>query len=70
MNKERVKIFFEFLVFGIIMGLVEDIIAVMIVTGEPITLKIVGIITLVTIPFALVGEFIVNRTPLLYHIKR
>ena len=64
MDWRRLEIFIEFLVFGVIMGIVEDLIAVTLATGEPLTWKILGIITLVAIPFAAVGELIVDRLEL------
>lgn len=60
-NLKRLEIFLEFLIFGIIMGVTEDLIAVTLTTGEPITWKMIGIITLVAIPFAAIGELIVDR---------
>lgn len=70
MNLKRVEIFLEFLIFGIIMGIVEDVIAITFSTGEPITWKIVGIVTLVAIPFAIIGELIVDRIDILKFIKK
>ncbi len=70
MNKKKLEIFLEFLIFGVIMGIVEDMIAVTLVTGEPITLNIVIIITLVAIPFAAVGELIVDRIHLIPEGKK
>ena len=61
MNYNRLEVFLEFLIFGIIMGIVEDTIAVTIITGEPITLRTIIVITLVAIPFAALGELIVDR---------
>lgn len=52
---------FELLIFGIVLGIAEDIIAVKIVTGEPITWQVVGIIFLIALPFAIIGEIIVDR---------
>ena len=43
------------------MGVAEDAIAVTIITGQPITLKSIFVITLVAIPFAAFGELIVDR---------
>jgi len=43
------------------MGIVEDLIAIFISTGEPITLKIVMIASLVAVPFAGFSELIVDR---------
>ncbi|HXK32326.1 MAG TPA: hypothetical protein VJ378_02560 [Candidatus Paceibacterota bacterium] len=61
MNWKRLEVFFEFLVFGIIVGVAEDLIAIEIVTNEPITWQVVGIIVLIAIPFALLGEVLVDR---------
>ncbi len=64
------EVFLEFLIFGVIMGIIEDLIAVTLSTGEPLTWKILGIITLVAIPFAAVGELIVDRIELIPSKKR
>ena len=64
------EVFIEFLIFGVIMGVIEDLIAVTLSTGEPLTWKILGIITLVSIPFAAVGELIVDRMELIPRKKR
>jgi hypothetical protein len=64
MNLKQLEIFLEFLIFGVIMGVIEDVIAVKLATGEPITLKVLGIVILVAIPFAAIGELIVDRTDL------
>ena len=47
--------------FGIVLGVVEDILAVKIISGEPITFRVVGIIVLIAIPFAIIGEIFVDR---------
>lgn len=57
----RLEVFFEFLIFGIIVGVVEDLIAVEVVADVPITWHVVGIIVLIAIPFALLGEVLVDR---------
>lgn len=64
-KRERLEIFLEFFVFGLIMGVVEDLIAIRLSTGEPITWKIIGIIALVTLPFAAIGELFIDRIRLL-----
>jgi len=61
MSHNRLEIFFEFLIFGIVMGVVEDLIAVTLITGQPITWRAIFIITLVAIPFAALGELIIDR---------
>ncbi|MBI4101535.1 MAG: hypothetical protein HY443_01045 [Candidatus Nealsonbacteria bacterium] len=58
---QRLEVFFEFLIFGIIIGVIEDLIAVEIVADVPVTWSVVGIIVLIAIPFALLGEVLVDR---------
>ena len=70
MNWRRFEVFIEFLIFGVIMGIIEDLIAITLSTGEPLTWKILGIITLVSVPFAAVGELIVDRMELIPRKKR
>lgn len=65
MKHNRLEVFLEFLIFGIAMGIVEDLIAVTIITGMPITWRSIYIVTLVAIPFAAVGELIVDRIDLI-----
>jgi hypothetical protein len=61
MNWKRLEVFLEFLILGVIIGITEDLIAIKVATGEPITLKIIGIVVLIAIPFAFLGEIIVDR---------
>ena len=58
---KRLEVFLEFLIFGIVMGVVEDLIAIKFATEGTITWKVVGIVTLVAIPFSIIGELIVDR---------
>ena len=57
----KTEIFVEFFIFGVLMGIVEDLVAIFISTGEPISLKIVMIASLVAVPFAGFSELIVDR---------
>lgn len=70
MNWKRLEVFFEFLIFGIIFGVTEDLIAVEIITDEPITWHVIGIIVLITIPFALLGEVLVDRIDFVEFFKK
>lgn len=47
---KKLELFIKFLIFGIIVGVIEDLIAVKLATGAVITWTTVGIIVLVTIP--------------------
>ncbi len=54
-------IVFEFFIFGLVMGVAEDLLAVVLATNHPITWSVVGICALVTLPFAFMGEVVVDR---------
>ena len=58
----RLELFLEFFVFGMVMGVVEDLLVITLITGGGITLEVVGIVALVTLPFAVFGELVVDRT--------
>ncbi len=64
-KRKRLEVFLEFLLFGLVMGIIEDVIAIKFSTGEPLTWKVIGIVALVTIPFAIIGELIVDRINLI-----
>jgi len=51
----------EFLIIGVVMGIIEDLIAVGATTGVTITWKVIGIIALVAIPFAVISELVVDH---------
>lgn len=66
---KRVFVFLEFLIGGIILGIIEDIIIIKILTNEPITFHILWIILIVTLPFAFLGEYIVDKIDFLKLFK-
>jgi hypothetical protein len=51
----------EFLVIGVLFGLIEDIIAVKAVSNAVIDLRVVGTILFIAIPFAMISELIVDH---------
>lgn len=51
----------EFLIIGVLFGLVEDIIAVRAVSDVIINMRVVGTVLLVAIPFAVVSELVVDH---------
>lgn len=61
----RVEIFLEFLVFGVAVGIIEDLLAIGLATEATITWEVVGIAFLVAVPFAFLGEVIVDRKHLI-----
>ena len=70
MNAKRIEVFAEFLVFGILIGIIEDVLAIKLATGEPITWRIIGIVVAIAIPFALLGEFVVDQVDFVSLIKK
>lgn len=60
MNYKGLEVFLEFLVFGILVGTVEDLIAISLTTEAEITWD-VKIVVLVAIPFAFLGEILVDK---------
>lgn len=60
-NWRRLEVFLEFLIFGIIVGIIEDLIAIKFATDAQITWRVVGISFLVALPFAFVGEILVDK---------
>tara|TARA_Y100000310_G_C20492598_1_gene719981 strand:- start:50 stop:292 length:243 start_codon:yes stop_codon:yes gene_type:complete len=67
---KRLEVFLEFLIFGVVMGLAEDLLAVKLATDAPITWTVFWIVLAVTIPFAVIGELIVDRKQWLPKFKK
>src|SRR5690606_20639753 len=67
---KKIEVFVELLVFGIVIGIVEDLLAIKLTTGEPITLKIIGIVVLIAIPFAIIGEVVFDNINLEKYLRR
>lgn len=66
----RVMRFFEFFVIGILMGLLEDILAIFFATKQPITLRVILIAAIVAIPFAIFTELVVDKPSFRKKIER
>lgn len=60
-TKKRLEVFFEFLIFGIALGIIEDILAIWFATDTQITWHVFAVVIAVTIPFAALGELVVDR---------
>ena len=58
---ERAQRTMEFLVVGLLMGVTEDLLAVWLTTGEPITWSVLGIVVAVAVPFAFLSEYVVDH---------
>jgi hypothetical protein len=70
MKAKKLEVILEFFIFGVVLGVVEDALAVKIVSGEPITWNVIGIIVLITIPFAILGEVVVDNLSILKVTKK
>ncbi len=53
--------YLEFLVIGVVMGVIEDLIAVKVSTGASLTINVLLIVMIVAIPFAAFSELVVDR---------
>lgn len=53
--------FLEFFIVGLALGVIEDLIAIFLVTGEPIDFRIFWIAFFVALPFAIFSELIVDH---------
>lgn len=67
---KKINLFIQFLIFGIVFGIAEDVIAIKFATGDPITVRVFVIVVLVTIPFAIIGELIVDRRDVFAFFKK
>jgi hypothetical protein len=61
MKRDHVERFLEFLVVGIVLGVVEDLLAVKFATGEEITFEVILVVFAVALPFAAFSELFVDR---------
>lgn len=60
----HIRRFLEFFFIGIVMGVVEDLIAIFFATDSHITPEVVLIATAVAFPFAIISELIVDHNDL------
>jgi hypothetical protein len=61
MNRIKKLRLIEFLIIGVAMGLLEDIIAITLATDASIDFRVIWIVLLVAIPFAFISEIIVDH---------
>jgi len=57
----QIKRILEFFLIGIVFGVTEDILAVLIATDAELSVDIVGVVVLIAIPFAIISELIVDH---------
>lgn len=56
LSPKKLEIIFEFLVFGIVIGVFEDLIAITLTTDATIDIRTIVIVVAIAIPFAIIGE--------------
>jgi hypothetical protein len=61
MNRKQKIRLVEFLIIGVVMGTVEDLIAVMFATDSKFSWHILLVVFLVALPFAFISEIIVDH---------
>ncbi|WP_254526073.1 hypothetical protein [Natrinema caseinilyticum] len=61
MNTQRLKRLLEFFVIGVVFGVSEDVLAVVVATDAEITLDVIGVVVTIAIPFAIVSELVVDH---------
>lgn len=69
MTRQRMERFLEFLLIGVAMGVVEDVIAISLATDAAFDARVLVIVVLVAIPFAAFSELIVDHPDFL-HLRR
>jgi hypothetical protein len=60
MSNKKIRIL-EFLLIGVIMGLGEDLLAIVVATDAHIDLDVIWVVLLVAIPFAFISEVVVDH---------
>lgn len=58
---DHLELLLELLIFGIFVGTIEDVLAIVIVTGASITWHTIGMVVLISVPFAVLGELVFDR---------
>lgn len=60
-DKETRLRLLEFLLVGLVMGITEDLLAIAFATDATIDFKVIWVVIIVSIPFALISELVVDH---------
>jgi hypothetical protein len=60
----------EFFLIGLVMGIVEDVLAILLATDAKIDLRVVAVAGLVALPFAVISELVVDQRWFPAFVKR
>jgi hypothetical protein len=66
----RIGVMIEFFIFGVIIGITEDLIAIKFATDAEITWNVIWIVVLVAIPFAILGELVVDNIDMGKYVEK
>ena len=69
MHVQRLTRLLEFFVIGVVFGVTEDVLAVVIATDAEVTIEVIGVVVLIAIPFAILSELVVDH-PRFLHFER
>ncbi len=69
-REKKLEVMFEFLVFGVVVGIIEDLLAVFFTTGQTITWTTFGIVVLIAVPFAVIGELFADNVDFIKIYKK
>lgn len=58
---DHIERFVEFLLVGVFLGVTEDMLAVMLATDAEFNLQVLGVVVLVSVPFAAFSELVVDN---------
>lgn len=61
---------FEFLVIGLLFGVIEDLIAITLATDQVINLKVLSITLVAALPFAIISELIIDHEKVQQFLKK
>jgi len=70
MKRHHWFIFLEFFIVGLLLGVVEDLIAIKLSTDATITWSTIGIAAIVALPFAVFSEIIVDQARIRRILRR
>ena len=67
MKSKYIKRFAEFFVIGLVFGIIEDLLAIEAVSETILTWRVVGIVALIALPFAVISELVVDGRDIFRH---
>ncbi len=69
MNSKYLKRIAEFFVVGVIFNLADNLLSISVVTDAAITPQIIGLVLILTVPFAVISELVVDGNNIFRHSR-